>query len=117
MVVASKQYLLVQMSRDYADEFDVHGFVVVSQEYFEEAKKRILAMNSRKGLHLNFGTNESLTWSSARELIEDLDVTELPFAEAQMFAKHFEPFSVSDDFIAAFGESDFLENVAEGEGY
>jgi len=83
------QYVLVTLRCNWADEFDVYGFLVVSTDYFEDVKKRMLALDDDAYIELSFGTNQELTWSSGQEWLNSLSVTTLSSVEAAVYAKHF----------------------------
>lgn len=84
------QYVLVTLRCNWADEFDVYGFLVVSTDYFEDVKKRFLALDDDAYLELSFGTNQELTWSNGQEWLNSLKVTTLSPVEAAVYAKHFD---------------------------
>lgn len=100
------QYVLVTMSSNWADEFDVDGFLVVSRDYFEDAKARFLALEDYTSIELGFGTNQELTWSSGRELLDCLKVTDLSTEEAAVFAKHFDIGALSYHFYDEENQTD-----------
>lgn len=113
-------YVLVSMTRDYADEFDVSGFLIVSETYFQDAEKRLRQSFGDQRICLSFGTNEELFWDSVDELIDSLDVTRLTMKEVECFRAHFSldeydyPFDVDNferDIVAGFGEICFLEGI------
>jgi hypothetical protein len=116
MVAADKKYVLVKLDTNYADEFDVEAFVVVTESYLEAAKADILEKGRADGLHMNFGTNEWLEWSSGEELIADLDVTPLTTAEAQFLERAFPIFDATDDVIAGHSHYRFLSRAYRGPG-
>jgi hypothetical protein len=92
------QYVLVTLRCNWADEFDVYGFLVVSTDYFEDVKRRFLALDDDAYLELSFGTNQELTWSNGQEWLDSLNVTTLSPVEAAVYAKHFDIRAQSYDF-------------------
>jgi len=113
-------YLLVSMTRDYADEFDVSGFLIVSESYFDEVQHRLRQTFGDQKICLSFGTNEELFWDTVDELIDTLVVTRLTLKEVECFRAHFSidendyPIEV-DNFeqhiVAGFGECCFLDGI------
>jgi len=97
------KYLLVKFDSNYADEFDVSGFTIMSQAAWEKHKvdvaKRFAALSApveKMGGYMDypeleayFGTNESLTWSHYDHYIESFDVKELSDDELKVLKKFF----------------------------
>jgi len=84
------KYLLVKFDSNYADEFDVSGFTIMSQAAWEkhkvDAAKRF---DSGCELEAYFGTNESLSWSHYDDYIKSFDVKELSDDELKTLKKFF----------------------------
>jgi hypothetical protein len=118
MVAADKNYVLVKLDKNYADEFDVEAFVVVTDTYLEAAKASILKNGREAGLHMNFGTNEWLEWGSGEELVAGLDVTPLTTAEAQFLARAFPipRFDTTEGVVAGHSHYRFLSQAYPGPG-
>jgi hypothetical protein len=120
MATKNKEYVLVKLESNYADEFDVEAFVVVSTEYFENAKARIRALDSesKSGLYMNFGTNEALEWGDFDDFEDSLEITPLNSEQVACFEQLFPPTGhPNDDVVAAFGHSLFLSNIGTGSPY
>lgn len=116
MAAADKNYVLVKLNKNYADEFDVEAFVVVTDTYLEAAKAEILEKGRIDGLHMNFGTNEWLEWDSGKELIAGLNVTPLTTAEAEFLERNFPIYGADADVIAGHSHYQFLSRVYAGRG-
>ena len=63
----NNQNVLVKFRKDWADEFDVHGFAVYDKGRWERDFQRLKESKSWNGFH--FGTNEG--WDHDDELIGD----------------------------------------------
>lgn len=97
------KYLLVKFDSNYADEFDISGFRIMSQGEWEKHKvdiaKRFAALSaptvSKYGysegpeLEAYFGTNESLSWSRYDDYIKSFDVKEISDTEFKVLKKLF----------------------------
>jgi hypothetical protein len=71
--MSENKMLLVKFSANWADEFDVDGFAIMTQEQYDKN----LAFYSRKDAYFGFGTNQDLEGSdivrgfSAQEVGDD----------------------------------------------
>jgi hypothetical protein len=83
--------VLVKSSADYADEFDVHGFVVMSEEDFADLDKKAKDFfdKSTEELECYFGTNEAVTYDCYDDWKHDLTVTPITDKEADTLKKLF----------------------------
>lgn len=92
--------LLIQFDSNYADEFDVEGFLVMTKEEWETHKaaiqKRFDALPPKdpskyygEELEAYFGTNESLSWGSMDAYLHDFKVTEISDEEHAVLKKFF----------------------------
>lgn len=72
------QHLLISIDRDWADEFNVEGFIVMTDSEWEDHKQLAQKLFEEKGsVELYFGTNEFLDYSSYDEYVGAFEVTEL----------------------------------------
>lgn len=84
--------LLIESDFDYSDEFSVTGFIITTEDGFEETKAFITKyFNEHKyvkcdGVEMYFGTNEALQFGSASEVLDCLQVTKLTTGEAHTIA-------------------------------
>lgn len=79
--------ILIKFEKDWADEFDVYGIRVISNErwkHLQEAIKRIEYPQS-----FCFGTNEELIFETPQETLRELKITEISEDEESIFKKHF----------------------------
>ena len=78
------KYVKLETSYDYADEFDVPGYTVVTSTRWEQMKIRLIEYFAKRPTPKNrwehvveiyFGTNEALSFSSAEEVINGVSIT------------------------------------------
>jgi hypothetical protein len=72
-------FVFVEMSHDYADEFDVKGAFVISKELFEESMEKIraaFAAGKYENREFYFGTNEALTFDDLYSFESGVSVKE-----------------------------------------
>lgn len=71
---------LVKYRADYADEFDVHGFTVMSDKGWSFNLNKL--MKSDEPYELCFGTNESIEYEKRSDMLKDLTATPISSFEA-----------------------------------
>ena len=84
-----KKYL-ARFVGNYADEFDLDGIQVWTEDEVDEFKaaaKRYFKVNDE--LEIYFGTNEAMTWYSAEDVINDVSFKEISNEEANMLTRLF----------------------------
>ena len=82
--------LLIKLHRNWADEFDVEGFVVMDTPQWEAHKVMAKAQFEEKGyIERYFGTNEALEFSSFKDYMDAFAVLELSMEEYEVFKKFF----------------------------
>lgn len=72
---------LVKFDGNWADEFDVSGFSIMSEDEWKEIQD-IIYNKSEYPLEHYFGTNEAMIFDSAEDLSKCLTVTKITEAEA-----------------------------------
>lgn len=72
--------VLVKWSSNYADEFDVDGFVLMDESVWNEAKEKIPKYEDE--ISIGFGTNEEIEYSNGQEFFNDLSAQVLSNLEA-----------------------------------
>lgn len=96
--------VLVKSVADYADEFDVFGFDVMTQEQFdkydEDAKKYF--ETATEDLECSFGSNEAVTFSSYTDWSNCLELISISDEEAAVFTKFFTPYRKATYFGKSF---------------
>lgn len=83
LVFEGKEFVMVSYHDNYADEFDVEGFVVFSTDEWEQWKKNVPAKN----ITANFGTNEYNNYGSKKEFLRCFTVKHITVAEAEVLFK------------------------------
>lgn len=96
--------LFIEFNSNYADEFDISGFLIMSEEEWEEhklvAEKRFSSLepterSTRRGespsLEVYFGTNEQIIYESLSEYLRSFTVTEISDEERATLEKFFKP--------------------------
>jgi hypothetical protein len=78
---------LVKFSSDWADEFDMNGFKVMSEEEFEKYKTGM--NNEEYPYEAGFGTNEWFDYEDAEDVMNDLTIVEISVSEAEVLTKLF----------------------------
>ena len=87
---APNKPLLIKLHRNWADEFDVEGMVVMNADQWEAHKAMAKARFEEKDyIELGFGTNESLEFSSYEDYLDAFAVLELTLEEYEVFRKFF----------------------------
>lgn len=102
---------LVKFKDNWADEFDVHGFEVMSGKEIEQLKEAILKVEYP--LEAYFGTNEGFTFDSAIEINQSLEIKELTKEEADIFNRFFPYYDRCEFGWTPFGI--IMESLSEEE--
>ena len=79
--------VLIKSSHDYADEFNVHGIKVMTDNewnYFKEA-----ICNIKYPFEIYFGTNEQLEFESSGDILRGLTIIKIGIEEVATFKKYF----------------------------
>ncbi len=96
----SEKMLLLRYSNNYADEFDVDGFIVMSESAWEEHKAMAAKIFEEKAeVEVYFGTNEWISYYDLEEYVDSFKVTELTDTQFQvlkeLFGVHYNEYSYS----------------------
>ena len=78
---------LVKYEFDYADEFDVYGFQILSDKEWENIQEAIKRTTYPQEYY--FGTNEEIIIDSADELLRGFKATKITDEEVEVFKKFF----------------------------
>lgn len=71
------QRYLIKFESDYADEFDVHGIMLCTEDELINMKMRVKSHDFQKQSDFYFGTNEALEFASYEQWEEDIEVTKV----------------------------------------
>jgi hypothetical protein len=80
-------YVLIKFEKDYADEFDVHGIMVLPLEEWE--KDLELYRKATYPFTKGFGTNEELEFNSFKDVERAFKVQPVNEQEYEVFKKFF----------------------------
>ena len=69
----AQKYVLAIFNADYADEFDVSGFELVTEKYWTEFETKCKSVTKKFDIY--FGTNECLTFKNGQQLLSQINVT------------------------------------------
>ena len=81
--------VLVKMQKDYADEFDVYGFTVLSDKKWKQMQEVFKCIEFPSEYY--FGTNEMLTFESVDEIMQCLKIVDLSLEAEKVLRKLFSP--------------------------
>lgn len=112
-----KQYL-IKTSTNWADEIDLHGWLILDENELAEAKKKLQQIIDEGGLtaELYIGTNEEIDIDADEVLGELNSAVELTHEEAHTLTKFFGlsySFSLYDCFIRSSDVEDFYNKIEE----
>jgi hypothetical protein len=104
--------VLITSRMDYADEFDVHGFIVLDKEKFDyyDARAKMYFETSGAEINCSFGTNESVVLDSYYKWESGLTVTDISDVEAEVLLKLFGKWGFGPTFITEPSEQLDLED-------
>jgi hypothetical protein len=102
--IENADYVLVTEVRDYADEFDTHGFVCMTKEDYLKIRKKsdaalVKALEANGGdVERYFGTNECHNYTSVEDYWESMTLKFLDETEGK---------AMDDVFDGYFGQINF----------
>lgn len=102
------KYLLISLDTCWADEFDVNGLWVTTQDEYDVFLKRLNEVNF-KNQEIYFGTNEAVEYSSKEDFLSDIFVTEV----SESF--HDEFYSIFQSYTYGMIDIPYLLEIFEGE--
>jgi hypothetical protein len=82
-------YLLIKLTMNWADEFDVDSFWVTTQARYDRFVKTIINFEFNDDDEIYFGTNECISFSSTNELLSSLKVTSITKEFYDQLISHF----------------------------
>lgn len=79
--------ILVEWNSNWADEMDVEGWSVLSEEEVSDLKTNL---NNREGnFSVYIGTNEDITYSCGKDMLDELTFKEISYDESNVLTKLF----------------------------
>jgi len=103
--------LLIIFNGDWADEMDVEGFMIVSEECWKY--KQLEWENTPFPQELYVGTNEAIEYDDIKEYLRDFKVKEISDEEETVIRKLF---GLNSKF-SNFGHVPLIEGTATNEFY
>jgi hypothetical protein len=102
MKAVNMKYFLLTFSRNWADEFDVDGFKIVSED--EKAHlHELIAEHGNHEAHFWFGTNEGWEGDTLGDMFSSFKFTEITLEEKAVLEKLFPDLASSYSFMRSFG--------------
>lgn len=93
------KYLIVEFSRDWADEFSMEGFETLTSDEWEALQKRILSQGE---INYSFGTNEGWEEENPKDFLSSYSTKEISLEQynilKELFPKGNGLFPSIDDF-------------------
>lgn len=81
--------LLLKFSENYADEFDVYGFIALSEQDWEDYKTKVRELIGDNTFDYGFGTNESIDFNDADSYIDSFNEKKITDEEYAFLLKNF----------------------------
>jgi hypothetical protein len=81
--------LLVKYDSNWADEMDINGFKVLTNEQWEKYQKDFKKLFKKECYSYYVGTNEEIEYSDFDEFISDFKTSEITDEEAAVIEKLF----------------------------
>lgn len=83
------KYFLLQQDDNYADEFDISGFILKQGKSKKEVLESLVSEEVEFPCERYFGTNESVEYNSKVDYFDTITVTELTKSEYKLIEKLF----------------------------
>lgn len=87
---AVSSHVLLKFRENWADEFDVEGFVALPTEEWKEYKKQIKEVIGDNSFESSIGTNQELTFGSAKQYLDCFKQSNISEEEYAFLLKNFE---------------------------
>lgn len=122
------KYLLIKYNRNWADEFDLEGFLVMTKPEWEEYKNKVATVFDKapsgkdysgalvKQVEVGFGTNEDVCYSSVEDYFRSFKEVEISLKEYNFLKQHFKGWKyISNGVMALIDDFDDYEDEDESE--
>lgn len=106
------KYTLIKWSSNWADEMNIEGFVVVSNDNASLLKERILLL--KKPLTMGIGTNEEIPFENGKALLHSLTFTKINDEALAFFREFFEDLE-EERVERSFGHTPFVQFLEDDE--
>ena len=108
--------VLLKFEMDYADEFDVYGFRVVTDQEWDKFLKVIECLSFP--LEAYFGTNEQVVFENKEEILQAFKMEKISLDDEKVLTKLFAPPYKDSDVAFGWDPFDyFQENISEEDYY
>lgn len=81
--------VLLKFHKNWADEFDVSGFIALEEQEWKEYKDKVTEIIGNNGFEYGFGTNQSLDFNSAEDYLGEFQEVKISDEEYSFLKKHF----------------------------
>lgn len=105
--------ILVTYKDNWADEMDVRGFAILTDERWAEIKSKLEAHSDT--LEFNVGSNEEISYDDGKDLLSVLIVVPISDAEAETLHKLFASFSKQENVTFGFFPWSVIEDMESSE--
>jgi hypothetical protein len=105
------EMLLVKHSRDYADEFDTYGFVIIKKDFWDKYVNALTDEYIDGNPELYFGTNEMHSFCDKEDYLRDFEITPITNDEVQTVLHLFKTRKGKGSFIFNFGFFPIYEDL------
>ena len=99
-------FLLVTVDANYADEFDMSEWSVMTVARYEEIVEKLEAYDDE--IEIYFGTNEEFRFDNGSDLLSNFDVKPISFEEADVLFKLFD-----GSFDGGSGIIDYVDELGD----
>ena len=82
------EYIMITENHNWADEFDIYGFTIMSKNEWNSIKEEINDLNLRDR-EFYFGTNEYLQWNTGKDFLRNCSEKEISFEDYKSLIKIF----------------------------
>ena len=81
----SEHKVLLKWESNWADEMDISGFVITSEDIWENYKKKVESIEDEFAIII--GTNEEIPYDNGEHLLEEISVIKLTNEEYDIIGK------------------------------
>lgn len=81
------ELVALRYDNNWADEFDVEGFIIVEQEWWENHQKEVREKFGKQHREVGFGTNEEIEYCDADDYLNSFTVLSLTQDEIGVLKK------------------------------
>ena len=101
-----EQKILLSWDTNWADEMDISGFVIISEEKAKTWKEKV--KNFKEYFNLCVGTNEEIEYSNGKELYDEVNSRKITQEEASIIEKY---------LGNSYGYTEFYNQLDDLEGW